>query len=127
MRDFGELNDIFSGHFFFKHFFRTFFFFFFQDIFFFFFNNIYHNSQRISDSFYHISSIYLRTLGQLFYAIFTSFFLKLKIWTTFQRHLKQHRYIIQLLHHMIYSTNSYKSFQLNSSSICSIKATNYLS
>ena len=56
-----------------------------------------------------------------FLLIFTSFFLKFKIQDHFfksLKHLKKHRYIIQLLlHHMIYSTNSSKSSQLNSISL----------
>ena len=71
-----------------------------------------------------VSSVHLRILEQPFYPIFTPFlphftsFFKAR--TTFQnslKHLKQHRYIIQSLHHMIYSTNSYKSSQLNSISL----------
>ena len=72
----------------------------------------------------HKSSVYLGILGQPFlpiFAYFCSFFPKFSIQDHFSKslkNLKQHRYIIQSLHHhIIYLTNSSKSSQLNSISL----------
>ena len=67
------------------------------------------------------SSVYLGILGQAFYSIFPHFSPFFQSRTTFQilLNILKHafRYIIQLLHRMIYSTYSSKSSQLNSISL----------
>ena len=69
-----------------------------------------------------VSSVYLRILGQPFFLIFPHFSPFFQFRTTFLNLLNilknAFRYIIQLLHHhIIYLTNTSKSFQLNSISL----------
>ena len=76
------------------------------------------------------SSVLLRILEQPFYPIFAHFSPNFQSRTTFSKslkNLKHHRYIIQSLHHMIYSTNSSKSSQLNSISSKSSTSKTYSS